>query len=396
MPRGKDWDAFLHNAENKTELIKFMVTYFKSDSVRSKLRIPLTVTEEQNTWLITQTKFEQLESCNHHEADTRLVLHASKCEGSVVIKASDTDVLILLSYAYSVCKPPQDWFMKIDHRYVSVKKLTTHFGDEVCQTLPAYHSITGCDTTSFPFRIGKIKPLKKMLKQEKSHLLSQLGRSNQSFQDATSAKCFFRTCMYSGSEQESFVETRIRTYNTQKVKSSSSILPDESSTNEHLKRSDLQAWVWYQCLKQNIEYPSITDRGWENTDDGIRPIWFTCPQLPPSLSKKKSKKRQIQSLAEYDADLEDAVEERSQPSRKKRHRNTSRKHVQDSEVHCREREKQGIGGAEERAEESEVDEEYQGDGENSESTMEQLSSDTCGLYSDFQSEESDLDLDLSN
>ena len=56
----------------------------------------------------------------------------------------------------------------------------------------------------------------------------------------------------------------------------------------------------------------------------------------------------------------------------------------------------GIGRAEERAEESEVDEEYQGDGENSESTMEQLSSDTCGLYSDFQSEESDLDLDLSN
>ena len=129
-----------------------------------------------------------------------------------------------------------------------------------------HNSITGCDTTSFPFCTGKIKPLKKMLKHEKTHLLSQLGRSDQSVEDVTRAKCFFRTCMYSGSEQESFVETRIRMYNSQKVKASSSILPDESSTNEHLKRSDLQAWVWYQCLKQNIEYPSITDsrkyRGW--------------------------------------------------------------------------------------------------------------------------------------
>ena len=152
------------------------------------------------------------------------------------------------------------------------------------------HTIALLDDTSFPFRIGKIKPFKKMVKKEKSHLLSQLGRSIQSVQDFTSAKCFFRTCMYSGSEQESFVETRIRMYNNQKVKSSSSILPDESSTNEHLKRSDLQAWVWYQCLKQNIEYPSITDRGWEKTEDGIRPIWFTCSQHPQSLCKEKCRK----------------------------------------------------------------------------------------------------------
>ena len=181
--------------------------------------------------------------------------------------------------------------MKIDHRYVSVNKLTTHFGEEVCEVLPAYHSITGCDTTSFPFRIGKIKPIKKMIKQGKSQLLLELGRSLHSFQDVTKAKYFFRTCMYSGNEQERFVETRVRMYSTQKVKSSSSLLPDESSTNEHLKRSDLQTLVWCQCLKQNIEYPSITDRGWEETDDEIRPIWFTCPQLPPSLSKSKKKKQ---------------------------------------------------------------------------------------------------------
>ena len=121
-----------------------------------------------------------------------------------------------------------------------------------------------------------------MMKQGKSHLLSELGRSLHSVKNV-------KTCMYSGSEQERFVKTRVRMYNTQKVKSSSSILPDESIMNEHLKRSDLQTLVWYQCLKQNIRYPSVTDRGWEERDDGIRPIWFTCPQFPPSFSKSKKR-----------------------------------------------------------------------------------------------------------
>jgi len=67
--------------------------------------------------------------------------------------------------------------------------------------------------------------------------------------------------VHPGSEQESFVETRMRMYNNQKIKSSSSILPDESIADEHLKRSDLQACTWYQCLKQNIKYPPVDDRG---------------------------------------------------------------------------------------------------------------------------------------
>ena len=184
--------------------------------------------------------------------------------------------------------------MKIDHeRYVSVKALTDRFGDEMCQALPVYHSITGCDT-SFPFGVGKVKPLKKTKKLGKFQLLSQLGTSRTSVEDIADAKTFFRTCMYAGSEHEEYVRTRIRMYDKQKVKSSSSILPDESSTNEHLKRSDLQAFIWYQCLKQDIEYPSIKHRGWEEMEDGIRPIWFTCPQFPPSPLVTSSRRRLTQ------------------------------------------------------------------------------------------------------
>ena len=90
--------------------------HFKTDSVRSKLKIPLTVTEEENTWLITKTKIEKLQSCNYHEADTRLIFRVRQSTAPVIIRAIDTNVLILLSYGCNGLKPIHDWMMKIDHR----------------------------------------------------------------------------------------------------------------------------------------------------------------------------------------------------------------------------------------------------------------------------------------
>ena len=209
----------------------------------------------------------------------------------VIIRATDTDILILLSYGFAVCKPRHDWLMKIDDRYVSVQKLVEHYGDEICRILPAFHSITGSDTTSYPYRVGKVRSFKKMMKGQKSNQLSGLGTSLDALQDTADIKSFMQRCMYPGTEKETFVETRIRMYNKQKVKSSSGILPDESSADEHIKRSNFQAQIWYQCLQPNIEYPSITNSGWERTSEGIRPVWFTCPQFPPSLSRKKNKSK---------------------------------------------------------------------------------------------------------
>lgn len=85
MPKGKDWDSFLHNSENKTDLTRFLVNQYKSDSVRSRLRFPLIITDGQTTWLVTRTSIQELELCNHTEADTRLVLHASNYGIEIVV-----------------------------------------------------------------------------------------------------------------------------------------------------------------------------------------------------------------------------------------------------------------------------------------------------------------------
>ena len=86
--------------KNKSELVKAITDYYKSKSIREKLKYPLVVALEEKTWKITNSQVNEDLSCNHIEADTRLILEALKSKHSVVITASDTDVLVLLCYAH--------------------------------------------------------------------------------------------------------------------------------------------------------------------------------------------------------------------------------------------------------------------------------------------------------
>eukprot|EP00795_Rhopilema_esculentum_P000918 gene918-10674_t len=70
--------------------------------------------------------------------------------------------------------------------------------------------------------------------------------------------------MYRGNKDECHVDTIIRMYERQKVKSGLGIIPDENSTTQHLKRKWLQAHIWHQCTKQMINFPLLTETwGWK-------------------------------------------------------------------------------------------------------------------------------------
>ena len=73
--------------------------------------------------------------------------------------------------------------MEIGHsRFTNIEAICSNIGTKACAILPAYHSITGSDTTSFPFRIGKIKPWKKMVKLDCYKLLESFGSTIESIE----------------------------------------------------------------------------------------------------------------------------------------------------------------------------------------------------------------------
>ena len=98
MPQGKAWNAFLDNPENKIKLIEMIVKRYSSINIRSKLQFESIVTQEHETWLITNDANSELLPSNHIEADTRLISEATKSDNTVVIRSADTDVLMLMCY----------------------------------------------------------------------------------------------------------------------------------------------------------------------------------------------------------------------------------------------------------------------------------------------------------
>ena len=74
-----------------------------------------------------------------------------------------------------------------------------------------------------------------------------------------------------------------------KIKTSSTLISDEESIVQHLKRSDLQCFIWKQCMKQNMIIPKLKACGWYMKDGKILPIWYVGKQLPSSLTKRNTR-----------------------------------------------------------------------------------------------------------
>ena len=69
-----------------------------------------------------------------------LILKASTSKHPVVIRVSDTDVLVFMCYTRQQLCPENDWLMKTDsERYVSVISIKLYFGENMCSVVPLYY-----------------------------------------------------------------------------------------------------------------------------------------------------------------------------------------------------------------------------------------------------------------
>ena len=121
--------------------------------------------------------------------------------------------------------------------------------------------MTGCDTTSYPANVGKVKPLKTMIKFIKENFLVNLCKCS------VTKKClkmpwpiFFSGIYYARKEKE----TRCRGRLKQNAKSGTNLIP-----MEHLKQPNLQTYMLKQSLEKNIEMTLIEERDWKYKEGRI-------------------------------------------------------------------------------------------------------------------------------
>ena len=182
LPR--DFGSFMHDSQNKRQLINFLFTQWQLPSYASVLsgRNIYFVCEEKCARLssddgiiVTVADVMELHS-SQEEADTRIILHcmfsAKHCMDlpqTIVVRSPDTDVFVLLVSCCMAIKVPIlfDTGTGNKRRLIDINKIQSVLGEDISQALPGFHAFTGCDTTSAFVRRGKRGPLTLMRRNAK-------------------------------------------------------------------------------------------------------------------------------------------------------------------------------------------------------------------------------------
>ena len=193
----------------------FLADYWENDHLATIIqnkKIFLTVDHQCYSYQVCENSVSKTEEtkyeCYHEEADTRIIFHASKAEpGSrILIKASDTDVLIILLGNMHKLMESQFWLAsstakKTNNQSVdciNCTDLALKLGIKLCQSLPAFHAFTGCDYTAAFYNKGKVKPFQLFSKNEKYQTVfaSLTDAADIFIEDKMKIVQEFTACMY--------------------------------------------------------------------------------------------------------------------------------------------------------------------------------------------------------
>jgi hypothetical protein len=309
----KDFSSFMHNSDNKIQLISFLLREWQSHSYAKLLhnRTVYFVCEENCYSLssvdgssVTVSIIESLKS-SHEEADTRIILHSLFAEqkhsgdGCLVIRSPDTDIFILLlAYAYSFQSTLLfDTGSGNNRRIIPIKDIALILGKDLVQALPAFHAFSGCDSTSAFVRKGKKGPFSILTSDiQFVNVFKQLGESIDSVSEGVLQKIeYFVCCMYGRSHETETAKVRSSIfqsrYGSKGLKSLStasdigidmSLLPPCKSTlKKHIMRANYQAFLWEHAHIQFPEVKSPEGLGWFKVIDGALQIDWTDGDIMP-------------------------------------------------------------------------------------------------------------------
>lgn len=235
-------------------------------------------------------KFPALNS-DHEEADTRMLLHAqhaSQDAQRIIIQSPDTDVLLLCVTHCDEIGTGELWFrtgVKDRLRYIPAHKIVLSLGPLICKALPAFHSLTGCDSTSALSKIGKKKAWKS-ISNNKVHQesLACVGHSPDVDEETAKKAEAFICSLYTISNRISATadEARYLLF-CQKAQNNLLLPPTSDSLLQHIKRANYQAYVWRKALMPRQDLPSPAGHGWKIDNNTLCPDLMTKPPAPASI-----------------------------------------------------------------------------------------------------------------
>ena len=227
-----------------------------------------------NVWSSDASRESRQElSSDHEEADTRIVLHARDAAvrgyHQVNVLCRDTDVLVLLlAHRQDLCQ--EIWMFSgtsRTKRYIPVHKIS--LPEEKRKSLLAFHTITGCDTTSQFAGIGKQSALK--IFDSSSKLIEHLGEHCPPEESVLAdAEAFVCQLYNHGTDGVDINEERAAAFRKVK-KNLDSLPPTKDALHLHIRRANFQCMIWKKAKEPRPSLSSPEDNGWFYKEGVLKP-----------------------------------------------------------------------------------------------------------------------------
>ena len=226
------------------------------------------------------------------DADTMVVAQALECSksGTTVVIADDTDILVLLcclakggdndiflqpSHRTRKASPKRFW--SIQHTQRSIGNLTS--------ILPVIHAVSGCDTTSRIFGLGKRGVLKKFKHSEElQKLASEFVGEGAKQESVVRAGEGILLELYGGAQCHSDLDDLRFSMFASKIATASSYIqvnslpPTCAAAKYHSLRVYLQIQQWFGATTLEPQ-----EWGWKLKDTYLLPVTTDLPPAPPTL-----------------------------------------------------------------------------------------------------------------
>jgi hypothetical protein len=269
-PTYKNQAQFLSNEKNKKRFVKLLTTYLTQNGCKVKQAI--------------------------NDADTLIVDTAVKAasEKPVTVVATDTDVFIMLLYhmpkcVHDVCMQSETASSQRHQVTItSIRRVYNHLGGTVVKQLLFIHALSGCDTTSSMFGLGKATSYKKITRRgELASQIDVFGNLEASHSQITEAGMPVLAMLYGGNLTDSLDHLRYVQYLNLLATSSVRLRPERlpPTTNAaayHLYRVHCQVAQW-KCLSTSALDP--LKWGWYAQSDKFWPMTTDLEAAPDDLRR---------------------------------------------------------------------------------------------------------------
>lgn len=304
--RTPDPKEFFKMSENKAALLDYLCQKLTDDELTNpehgctKLYLAGGFQDVEKSVLLTDgcvTDIGELAS-TQEEADTRIILHAMYAtvhDGvqRIVIHGNDTDIIVLALYYYVAFLrdlPLQELWIRTEvDSYLPLHKIANALDADLCHALPLIHSISGRDTTSYPYFTGKkawIQKSKEVEFNDAAHYAENDFVITEKVREQT-RQLFLSVYSAAGQDDtfKEFDQLRAHKFLNSNNTALKMLPPTEDAFEHHLKRAAFATIIDKTAHLPKPELPDPADFGWTVHENKLVPTAMTKSPWPENISK---------------------------------------------------------------------------------------------------------------